>query len=226
MVLKCFGRKFVRSFRTKAANDSCGFGSILETKGPNSWKQNLKKKKRREKDVFRLFFWRVVMKKLFDYFWKQIIAFSKFFVETFTVFWSSTALSAWFRSVKTWKKLELFEKLHVFDLLLKYCSDIKEGIGIQLHFYFFRFVNIVASFTRKGIFHLWFKFQVGNLSHWTFIETSAFGFRNWFDHEGNDFGDFLLESASFCRLHICMDWNLHELIDCDWLFTTSDLLKI
>ena len=31
---------------------------------------------------------------------------------------------------------------------------------------------------------------------------------------------FLLECASFCRRHICRDWNLQELLKCDSLLTT------
>ena len=42
--------------------------------------------------------------------------------------------------------------IYVFDLVLKYCSDIYEGIGIQLLFYFVILVNIVASFIKWSFF--------------------------------------------------------------------------
>ena len=44
IVLKCFGRNFVRSFRTEAAKDCCSFVSMIEKSDPNLWKQNLKRK--------------------------------------------------------------------------------------------------------------------------------------------------------------------------------------
>ena len=44
--MKCFGRKFLRSFRTKAAKDSWSFVSLIEKKDPNKWKQSLKWKQR------------------------------------------------------------------------------------------------------------------------------------------------------------------------------------
>ena len=212
MVLKCFGRKFVRSFRTKATKDSCDFASILETKGPNSWKQNLKKKEPRK-----IFFWRVLMKKLFDYAWKPIIPFFKFFLNVYCL-WCSTlssaivvfwmllmepinAVACWwpcscrkcdFRLRKLEENLNFLRFIHVFDLMLKYCSDIKEGIGIQLQFYSVRLVDRVASFKRMSILHLWVKFYVEDLLYCTFIETSASGFRNWFDLERIDFGVFFV----------------------------------
>ena len=38
------------------------------------------------------------------------------------------------------------------------------------------------------------------------------------------FWSFMLEYASFNRLHTCMDWNLHELLKCYFFLTTSSLL--
>ena len=35
------------------------------------------------------------------------------------------------------------------------------------------------------------------------------------------FLEFLLDYASFSQLHICMDYNLHELFNCDSFLTTS-----
>ena len=42
-------------------------------------------------------------------------------------------------------KFELLRCLHVFALVLNYCSDIREGNWLQLLFYFLVLMGIVAS---------------------------------------------------------------------------------
>ena len=60
---------------------------------------------------------------------------------------------------ETRKQLNFLRCFYVFDLVLKYSSDIKEGIDIQLIFYFVILVNIVAPFMRMSFFHLWVRFS-------------------------------------------------------------------
>ena len=50
------------------------------------------------------------------------------------------------------KKINFSGSIHVFDLVLKFCSGINEGIGIQLFFYFYILVNKVASFKKLSFF--------------------------------------------------------------------------
>ena len=47
-------------------------------------------------------------------------------------------------SAETRKKLNSLSCIHVFDLVLKYCSDINEGNGLQVRFYIFLLMNIAA----------------------------------------------------------------------------------
>ena len=63
-----------------------------------------------------------------------------------------------FLPAKTRENLKFLRNIHVFHLVLKFCSNINEGIGIQLPFYFAILVNIVASFIRLIFFLLWVRF--------------------------------------------------------------------
>ena len=53
---------------------------------------------------------------------------------------------------KTRKILEFFRYIHIFDLVLKYGSDINEGNWLQLLFYFIVFMGIVASVIGMSFF--------------------------------------------------------------------------
>ena len=53
-----------------------------------------------------------------------------------------------FLPAETRENLKFLRKIDVFHLVLKFCSNINEGIGIQLPFYFVILVNIAASFIR------------------------------------------------------------------------------
>ena len=60
--------------------------------------------------------------------------------------------------------------MHVLDLMLKFCSDINEGYGIQLLFYFFVFVNVVASFFGQSFFS-----SVGQVLSRSFLAFECYG---------------------------------------------------
>ena len=125
----------------------------------------------------RVVFPRVVMIRLFDYFWRPLGPFSKFFfVYCLLLFYfvccincvlniviaacyCTSSLAAQhvpelcFWPAKNGRRLKFFKCIHILGLLLlKYCSDINEGIWIQVLFHFIVLVNTVASFTVKSFF--------------------------------------------------------------------------
>ena len=55
---------------------------------------------------------------------------------------------------KTRKNLKLLRGIHVFDLVLKFCSDVNERNWLQILFYFIVLMGIVASVTGMSFFHL------------------------------------------------------------------------
>ena len=97
------------------------------------------------------------MVNVFDYFWKPDSLLSKFCVNCLLMFyfvccnncvlndvngacWCTCSLVALrvpemcFSPAKTWKNLKFLRCIHVFDLVLKYCSDINEGNWLDLLF--------------------------------------------------------------------------------------------
>ena len=56
-----------------------------------------------------------------------------------------------FWPAKTIKNLNFLGCMHVFDMVLKYCSDINEGNLLQLLFYFIVSMGIVASVIGMGL---------------------------------------------------------------------------
>ena len=127
-----------------------------------------------------LFFLEVVVKS-FDYFENQMVCFTSFVL---AVFWCSTSNAA---IVVLWKMLmqpvnaparwwpcaclncvsglRRLEKtlnflicICVFDLVLKYGSDINEGNWLQLLFYFIVLIGIVVSVVGMSFLQLCFRF--------------------------------------------------------------------
>ena len=118
------------------------------------------------------------------------------------------------------KTLNFLRCIHVFDLLLKYGSDINEGNWLQLLFYFIVLMSIVAVDIGMIFFHLYFRFWIEDFSYCTLTETCAIGFQKWFDHEWIEFG-FFVGKWLLRWLHLCMDWNLQEILNCYSILTTS-----
>ena len=109
---------------------------------------------------------------------------------------------------------------HVLDLVLKHCSYIKEGIGIQLLFYLVILVNCV-------VYKIDFS-SVGQVFGLMFLVLQCHGnVCNWIPKliwpRMDSFWSFLLEYASFRRFLICFDWNLKELLKCYSFLTISNL---
>ena len=90
--------------------------------------------------------------------------------------------------------------IHVFDLVLKYCSDIIEGNWLQLLFHFLVLMGVVSVVIGMSFFLLWFRFFIEVFSYCTFTETFAIGFQNWFDHKWIDFEGFQWNMAFFVEL--------------------------
>ena len=123
------------------------------------------------------------------------------------------------------KTLNFLRCIHVIDLVLKYGSDIKEGNWLQLHFYYIVLIGIVASVFGMGFFSA--VFQVvdwsclilrfdGNVCNWLPEVIWPRMERIW---------GFLLDNGFFGWLHICIDWNLQELLNCCSFLTTSTVAK-
>ena len=95
------------------------------------------------------------------------------------------------------KTLTFLRCLHVFDLVLKYGSDINEGNWLQILFYFFVIIGIVASVIWMSFFSAVFQVLDRSFSYCTLTETFAIGFQKWFGHEWIDFEVFCSKMVSF-----------------------------
>ena len=104
--------------------------------------------------------------------------------------------------------------LHVFDLVLKYGSDKNEGNWLQLLFYIFVLVVIVVSVIGIKFFSCVSSFRLN------FSPIALWRKRLQLDSKSDlTMTALFLESfwsayASFRRHHVCMDWNLDDLLNC------------
>ena len=116
--------------------------------------------------------------------------------------------------------------IHVFDLVLKYGSDMNERNWLQLLFYFIALMGIVAFVIGMTFFSAVFQvsdwsFLVlhfdGNVCNW--IPKVIWPSMDWF--LGFSFGN------GFLRwLHSCMDWNLQKLLNYYSFSTTSSFSDV
>ena len=111
------------------------------------------------------------------------------------------------------KTLNFLRCIYVFDLMLKYGSDINEGDWLQLLFYFFVLMGIVASVIGMSFFSAVFQ-----ILDWSFLVLHFDGHvSNWIPKviwpRMDWFCCFLLQNGFLRWLHICMDWNLQELLN-------------
>ena len=130
-----------------------------------------------------------------------------------------------FLPAKTRENLKFLRKIDVFHLVLKFCSNINEGIGIQLPFYFVILVNIAASFIRLI-------FSFCGSGFWVDVSRIAVSRKCLQLNSKTDLTTiglllefFLLEYASFHRFHICLYWNLQEVLKCFPFFTISKIFE-
>ena len=174
--------------------------------------------------------------KLFDYFGKPNSLFSKFCVNCLLIFyfvycnncvltdinwacWYTCSLVALrvpekcFWPAKAGKALKFLRCIHVFDLVLKYVSDINEGNWLQLLFYF-----IILTGRVTAVIEIKFFSAVFHVLDWSFLLLHFDGnVCNWIPKviwpRMDWFWGFLLEKSFFRWLNICMDWNLQELLN-------------
>ena len=124
------------------------------------------------------------------------------------------------------KTLKFLIWRHLLDLLLKYGRHIKEGIWLQVLFYFNLVIGIVASVNAISLLQLLFRVYIEIFSYFTLTERFANGFQNRFDNDWVIYGVFLSDYASFRRHHIFLDWNLQEFINCSSFLTTSEFIDV
>ena len=95
------------------------------------------------------------------------------------------------------KTLSFLRCIHVFDLVLKYVSDINEGNWLQLLFYVIVLIGVVDSVIGMSFFQLCFRFSSEVFSYCTLTETFALGFQKVIWPRMEWFWVFLLGMASF-----------------------------
>ena len=111
--------------------------------------------------------------------------------------------------------------LHVFELVLKYGSNINEGNCLQLLFYLIVLIGIVVSVIGMSFFAAVFQ-----VLEWSFLVLHFDGnVCNWIPKviwpRVDWFWGFLLGNDFSRRLHICVVWNLREFLNCCSFLTTS-----
>ena len=112
------------------------------------------------------------------------------------------------------KTLKFLWCIHIFDLVLKYGSDINGGNWLLLLFYFIFLIGIVVSVILRSFFSPMIQVLDGcflvlhfdrNVCKW--IPKVIWPQMDWF-------WIFFSKNGVFCWLHICFDWNLQELFNC------------
>ena len=106
------------------------------------------------------------------------------------------------------KNLNFLRCIHIFDLVLKFGSDINEGNWLQLLLHFTVLVGKNASVIRMKFFVLCFRFSIEVFLYCALTETFANGFPKLFGHEWIDFVFFCSWMAFFVefislRTEIC-----------------------
>ena len=124
------------------------------------------------------------------------------------------------------KSFNFLRCIHVFDLVLKYGSDTNEGIWLQLLFYFIVMMGIVTAVNGMSFFS-----AVFHVSDWSFLVLHFDGtVCNWIPKviwpRMDWFCGFLLKNGFFRWLHICMEWNLQEMLNCYSFLTTSSFFDV
>ena len=123
------------------------------------------------------------------------------------------------------KTLNFLRSIHVFDLVLKYGSDINEGNWLQLLFYFIVLMGIVASVIGMSFFSCvsGFRVKLSRIALWR--KRLQLDSKSDLTTIGLILG-FLLENGFFRWFHICMDWNLQELLYCYSFLTTWSFFDV
>ena len=123
------------------------------------------------------------------------------------------------------KTLNFSRWIHVIDLVLKYGSDINEGNWLQLLFYFIVLMGTVASVIGMSFFSCvsGFKLQFSRIA--LLRKRLQLDSKSDLTTNGLILG-FLLENGFFRWLHICVEWNLQEMLNCYSFLTTSNFFDV
>ena len=121
------------------------------------------------------------------------------------------------------KNLNFLRCIYVFDLVLKYGSDIIGGNWLQHLFYFLILMGIIASIVAVSFFSNYVSGMFQFLD-WSFLVLLFDGnVFNWIPKviwpRLGYFWKLFSDKASYRRLHICLDWDLHEFFKCFFLKT-------
>ena len=142
-------------------------------------------------------------------------------IDAHACWWPCACLNCVSGLRKLEKTLNFLRCIHVIDLELEYASDINERNWLQLLFYFIVLNSVIASNIGQSFFSavsqvLDRSFLVlhfdGNVCNW--IPEVIWPRMGWF-------WGFLLGDGFLRWLHICMDWNLQELLSYFYFLTTS-----
>ena len=109
--------------------------------------------------------------------------------------------------------------IHVFDLVLKYGSDIHEVNWLQLLLFFLVFMGMVTAVIG---FWFFFMFSIEVFSYCTLTETFAIGFQKLFNHEWIDFGFFFV--GKWFRSLTSYLYGLKSARDAQLLFYFDDII--
>ena len=105
------------------------------------------------------------------------------------------------------QNLNFLRCIHAFDLLLKFCSDLNEGIWLHFLFCFIVLMNLVSSVVGMSFFHLCFKLKFSRIA----LLRKRLQLDSKTDLITNGLWFFLLECASFRCQHCSINWNVHDL---------------
>ena len=114
-----------------------------------------------------------------------------------------------FWPAETRKNLNFLSCIYDIQLVLKYCSDINEGIVIELLVYHDVLLKIVASFEGMGVFISETSFRAEIFSYCSvmkrlYLESKTYLTTTWFFLEFG-FGKFLISSTSYLHGLVCGD---------------------
>ena len=129
-----------------------------------------------------------------------------------------------FWPAQTRKSLNFLRCIYVIDVVLKYGSDINEWNWLQLFFYFIALMGIVAPVIGMSFFSCASGFGLKFSRIALLRKRLQLDSKSELTTNGLILG-FLLENGFFRWLHICVEWNLQEMLNC-YSFLTSNFLDV
>ena len=124
---------------------------------------------------------------------------------------------------KTRNNSNFLRYLHVFDLVLKYCSDIDKGNWLQLHSYFILLMGFFALVSRMSFFISVYQFLGSSNLVLHFYGNACIWIPKLIWSQVDWFWFFFLKYAFFHWLCTCMYWNLQSCLKLVSFLMTSSL---